>query len=79
MSTDRCWNRCDRCNRFIPYVDFENGRAVRRHVKIFASTIDEYEHLVRSGDDMETECIGSRRAECNQRAVDLWQKEAWAL
>lgn len=47
--SERAWNRCDHCGRFIPLADFESGAASRRLVTPDSEfTAEEYETLCRA-------------------------------
>ena len=40
------WNRCDDCGKFIPYRDFEKGKAIRSLITPSSHfTNEEYETL----------------------------------
>jgi len=44
--SDKHWNRCDVCGKFIPYVDFHNGNAI--HILVIPDSListEEYKTL----------------------------------
>lgn len=48
VSCREIWNRCDVCGRFIPYADFESGKALHRMISPSSGlSMEEWETLCR--------------------------------